>query len=153
MDTPLIEGVVITPLKKIPDERGMIMHMLRSTDPHFEEFGEVYFATAYPGVIKGWHEHTEQVQNYAVIVGMIKLVLFDNRPESKTYKQLMELFIGEDNYQLVRIPTGVINGWKNIGLETAIVANCANMPHKLGEMKRYDPFGDRVPYKWDIVMK
>lgn len=153
MQNSQIEGVVITPLKKIPDERGMIMHMLRCNDPHFEQFGEIYFATAYPGIIKGWHEHTEQVQNYAAIVGMIKLVLYDNRPNSPTYKQLMELFIGENNYQLVRIPTGVINGWKNIGLEVAIVANCATIPHKQGEMNRFEPFGDAVPYKWDIVMK
>ena len=60
----MIDGVMVIPLKKICDERGMIMHMLKSTDPHFEKFGEVYFSTAYPGVIKGWHEHTKQVQFY-----------------------------------------------------------------------------------------
>ena len=74
----MIEGVVIVKLKKIPDERGAIYHMLRSDDPHFIKFGEIYFSTAYPGVIKGWHQHTKQTQNYAVIKGMIKLVLFDN---------------------------------------------------------------------------
>ena len=84
-----IQDVVISPLRKIPDERGCIMHMLRSDAPHFERFGEVYFSTAYPGVIKGWHEHTMQVQNYAVISGMIKLVLYDNRETSPTYKTLM----------------------------------------------------------------
>ena len=87
-----MEGVKIIPLRKIPDERGSIMHMLRSDDEHFEQFGEVYFSTAYPGSIKGWHEHTQQVQFYAVIQGMIKLVLFDNRKESKTYKKLSKLY-------------------------------------------------------------
>lgn len=147
----MIEGVRIVDLMKIPDERGMIMHMLRNNDPHFEKFGEIYFATAYPGVIKGWHEHTKQVQNYAVVHGMIKLVLYDNRADSTTYKELMELFIGEDNYKLVRIPTGVINGWKAIGTKTAILANCATLPHDPDEMKRYDPLGDKVPYDWSLV--
>jgi len=147
----MIEGVKVVPLKKICDERGMIMHMLKITDPHFEEFGEVYFSTAYPGVVKGWHEHTKQVQFYAVIQGAIKLVLYDNRPKSKTYKELMELFIGVDNYQLVRIPPGVINGYKNICAKEIILANCATLPHEPDEMLRYDPHGDKVPYKWDRI--
>lgn len=147
----MIEGATVIPLKKICDERGMIMHMLRSNDPHFEQFGEVYFSTAYPGVIKGWHEHTKQVQFYAAIVGMMKLVLFDNRPGSKTFGEVNELFIGADNYQLVRIPTGVINGYKCISAEPVILANCATLPHELNEMLRYDPHGDKVPYKWARV--
>ncbi len=147
----MIDGVKMIPLKKICDERGMIMHMLRSNDPHFEQFGEIYFSTAYPEVVKGWHEHTKQVQFYAVVYGMIKLVLYDNRQNSPTYKELMELFIGEDNYQLVRIPTGVINGYKAIGLKTAILANCATLPHQPDEMLRYEPHGDKVPYKWDRI--
>lgn len=144
----MIDGVKVVPLKKIPDERGMIMHMLKCTDPHFEKFGEIYFSCVYPGVIKGWHEHKKQTQFYAVIKGMIKLVLYDNRPKSKTYKKLMELFIGDDNYQLVRIPAGIINGYKTISRETAIIANCATLPHDPKEMLRYDPHGNKVPYKW-----
>lgn len=147
----MIDGVKVIALKKICDERGMIMHMLKCTDPHFEQFGEIYFSTAYPGVVKGWHEHVKQVQFYAVVEGMIKLVLYDNRPTSSSYKELMELFIGEDNYQLVRIPTGVINGYKTIGTKTAIVANCATLPHQPDETIRHDPHGDKVPYKWDRV--
>lgn len=145
----MIEGVQVIPLKKICDERGMIMRMLKASDPHFEKFGEIYFSTAYPGVVKGWHEHTKQTQFYAVISGMIKLVLYDGRPKSKTYKELVELFIGDDNYQLVRIPPGVINGYKNIDTKAVILANCATLPHEPGEMLRCDPHGDTVPYKWD----
>ena len=44
----------IIDLKKITDERGMIMHMLKSTDSHFIEFGEIYFSCGYPGVVKAW---------------------------------------------------------------------------------------------------
>jgi dTDP-4-dehydrorhamnose 3,5-epimerase len=148
-----INDVLITPLAKIPDERGTIKHMLRVDSPHFQKFGEIYFSTAYPGVIKGWHEHTKQVQNYAVIQGMIKLVLYDNRPDSSTYKNLMELFIGDDNYSLVTIPTGIINGYKCISTIPCIVANCSTLPFTPGEMLRHEPFGNLVPYKWDIEMK
>jgi dTDP-4-dehydrorhamnose 3,5-epimerase len=143
--------VLVLPLTKRCDERGMILHMLRADAPHFEQFGEIYFSTAYPGAVKGWHEHTRQVQFYAVVQGMIKLVLYDRRPASPTFRALMELFIGEENYQLVRIPTGVVNGFKAIGTTTAIVANCATVPHDPSEIVRYDPHGDTVPYAWGRV--
>ena len=107
----MIEGVVITKLKKIPDERGSIFHMLRKDDKHFIEFGEIYFSLAYPGVVKAGM-NTKQTQNYAVIDGMIKLVLFDNRENSNTHKIIQEIFIGDLNYSLVTIPTGIIAGYK-----------------------------------------
>ena len=72
----MIDGVQIIPLKQICDDRGKIMHMLKSTDPYFENFGEIYFSSIYPGVIKGWHWHERMTLNYAVPVGMIKLVLY-----------------------------------------------------------------------------
>ena len=78
----MINDVKILKLNKICDERGRIMHMMKSTDEIFEKFGEIYFSTAYPGVVKGWHEHSKMTLNYSVIKGMIKLVLVDNRKES-----------------------------------------------------------------------
>lgn len=147
----MIEGVLIHPLKQIPDERGKIMHMLREDDPHFERFGEIYFSNVYPGVVKAWHYHTEMTLNYAVIYGMIKLVLFDDRQESSTYNELMELFIGEGNYALVKVPPKVWNGFKGIGLTHSIVANCSTIPHRPDEILRMDPFENHIPYKWDLI--
>jgi dTDP-4-dehydrorhamnose 3,5-epimerase len=146
----VIDGVRVEPLRKIADERGTIMHMLRADAPHFERFGEIYFATAYPGVIKAWHLHARQTQNYAAIVGMVKVVIYDEREGSATRGEVQELFIGEDNYALVRIPPGVYNGWKCIGTKTAILANCATEPHDPAEMTRVDPFSSRIPYNWDL---
>lgn len=146
----MIDGVLIYPLKQIPDERGKIMHMLRADDPHFGKFGEIYFSVIYPGVIKGWHLHKQTTLNYAVIVGMIKLVLYDDRKESPTRGELMELFIGESNYVLVRIPPGIWNGFKGIGAGSAIVANCASQPHDPEEIIRMDPFTDKIAYDWRL---
>ena len=149
----MIDGVKIIPLKQINDERGKIMHMLKSTDENFEKFGEIYFSTAYPGVVKGWHEHTKMTLNYAVIKGMIKLVLYDNRENSSTYKKTQEIFMGEHNYTLVKIPPKIINGFKNIGTEECIVANCSNIPHDKNEIKRYSPYNNAFGYNWDVVFK
>ena len=146
----MIDGVLVHPLRRIPDERGKIMHMLRCDDPHFERFGEIYFSVVYPGVIKGWHLHKEMTLNYAVVSGMIKLVLYDDRPDSPTRGELQELFIGESNYVLVRIPPGVWNGFKGIGVAPAIVANCATLPHDPDEIVRMDPFDNHIPYDWRL---
>lgn len=146
----MIDGVLVHPLRKIPDERGMVMHMLRSDDPYFERFGEIYFSVVYPGVVKGWHLHKEMTLNYAVVSGMIKLVLYDERPDSPTYKELQELFVGDSNYVLVHIPPGVWNGFKCISLTPAIVANCATLPHDPGEIVRLSPLDNHIPYDWEL---
>ncbi len=145
-----IEGVVVKPLRKIPDERGSIYHMLRCDDSLFEKFGEIYFSVAYPEVIKGWHLHQKMTLNYAVVQGMIKLALYDDRKDSKTQGNLIELFIGEENYSLVKIPPGIWNGFKNIGVNPAIVANCSTIPHDPHEITRKDPFTKEIPYDWSL---
>ena len=149
----MIDGVSIKQLKKIPDERGCIFHMLRNDDAVFEKFGEIYFSKVYPGVIKAWHIHTKMILNYAVVSGMIKLVLYDDRKNSKTKGEVMEIFLGDENYSLVKIPVGVWNGFKGIGTKEAIVANCASMPHDPDEIKRKDPFTKDIPYDWELKHK
>ena len=144
----MIKGVIIIPLKKIPDERGMVMHMLRCDEPHFEKFGEIYFSIAYPGVVKGWHLHKMMTLNYAVVSGMIKLVLYDERGKSPTKGEIQEISLGEENYCLVTIPPMVWNGFKCCGDKPAIVANCATIPHDPLEIVRIDPFDKKIPYKW-----
>jgi dTDP-4-dehydrorhamnose 3,5-epimerase len=149
----MIDGVIVTPLRQILDERGKIMHMLRSTDAHFREFGEVYFSWVHPGVIKGWHIHKKMHLNYAVPVGKIKLVLYDEREGSPTRGEVNELFTGTDNYCLVTVPPMVWNGYKGCGTESSMVANCATLTHDPGEMDRLDPFDGRIPYDWALVNK
>ena len=146
----MIHGVLVHPLKQIPDERGKVMHMLRADDSHFEKFGEIYFSMVYPGVIKAWHLHRRMTINYAVITGTIKLVLYDDRPDSPTQGALEELYVGECNYALVRVPLGIWNGFKGVGVIPAIVANCATIPHDPDEIVRLDPFDKKIPYDWQL---
>ncbi len=143
-----IEGVSIVPLRRIPDERGTIFHMLRSTDPHFLQFGEIYFSSIYPGVVKGWHLHREMTLNYAVIVGMVKLVIYDDRDGSPTRGNLMEIFMGHHNHCLVQVPPDTWNGFKGIGTTEAIVANCCTHPHDPARSRRLDPYDNPLPYDW-----
>jgi dTDP-4-dehydrorhamnose 3,5-epimerase len=146
----MIEGVKISPLRQILDERGKIMHMLRADAEHFVGFGEIYFSCIHPGAIKGWHIHKEMVLNYAVPYGNIKFVLYDDRMNSSTRGEIQEIFMGPDNYCLVSVPPLVWNGFKGIGNELAIVANCTSITHRADEIDRLDPFDPTIPYNWDI---
>lgn len=146
----MIDGVVVKPLRQILDERGKIMHMLRSDDPGFEKFGEIYFSVVNPGAIKAWHLHQEMALNYAVVQSNIKLVLFDEREGSPTRGEIQEIFVGQDNFCLVHIPPRVWNGFKGIGGQPAIVANCSTVPHRPDEITRLDPFSKSIPYDWAI---
>jgi dTDP-4-dehydrorhamnose 3,5-epimerase len=146
----MIHDVRVTPLRRIPDERGAVFHMLREDDPAFERFGEIYFSLVYPGVIKGWHVHTRMTLNYAVPVGMVKLVCYDDREDSPSRGTVQELHIGELNYALVTIPPLVWNGFKGEGSAPALVANCATIPHDSDEIERLDPLSGEIPYDWQL---
>ena len=146
----MIEGVVVTPLRQILDERGKVMHMMRRDSPVFEEFGEIYFSCVHPGAIKAWHIHKKMTLNYAVPHGKIKFVLFDDRAESPTHGELQEIYLGPDNYCLVTVPPMVWNGFKGVGDSMAIVANCATLPHDPDEIMRRDPFDATIGYDWEI---
>lgn len=144
----MIRGVIITPLKQLADERGKVMHMLRSDSPVFKQFGEIYFSTVHPGAVKAWHVHREMTLNYAVIHGKIKFVLFDDRAGSPTRGEIQEIFLSPENYNLVTVPPLVWNGFKGVGDVTAIVANCASIPHRTDEIERL-PYDDpAIPYDW-----
>jgi len=138
----MIEGVKVVPLKRIPDERGTILHMLKRTDPHF--------TTVHPGVVKGWHRHKNMTLHYAVVHGRIKLVIYDEREGSPTKGNLMELFLGQDNYCLVVIPPDLWNGFKGMGDTTAIIADVIDIPHEQADSIRIDPHENHIPYDWSV---
>lgn len=146
----LIDGVIIKPLKVIADERGRLMELLRRDDPFFEEFGQVYMTTAYPGVVKGWHYHKQQADHFAVVKGMIKLVLFDSREESPTKGLINEFFPGIHNPILVKVPTFVYHGFKTISEEEAIIINVPTQPYLYNDPDEYrlPPHTAEIPYDW-----
>ena len=149
----MIKGVMITPLKQIIDERGKVMHMLRCDEEVFQKFGEIYFSCVYPGVIKGWHIHKRMTLNYAVPYGKIEFVLYDDRLNSPTKGELQKFLLSPDNYMLVTVPPMVWNGFKGLGNEMTIVANCATIPHDPEEIERIDPFDSSIPYNWEVKSK
>jgi len=146
----LIDGAALTPLKMIPDERGNLMEILRRDAPHFQQFGQAYLTTAYPGVVKAWHYHKRQADNLCVLKGMMKVVLYDARPESPTKGEVNEFFVGERRYGLVTVPPMVYHGFKCISGDEAMVLNLPTETYAYDEPDEYriDPHGGEIPYDW-----
>ncbi len=146
----MIEGVRTKSLKLIPDERGWLMEMLRNDDPVFVKFGQLYATATYTGVVKGWHLHREQVDNFVCVAGMVKLVLYDPREDSPTRKEINEFFIGDRNPLLVQVPAGVYHGWKCISPETSVVVNCPTELYYYAKPDevRLDAHTKEIPYDW-----
>jgi dTDP-4-dehydrorhamnose 3,5-epimerase len=145
-----IEGVEVKDLKIIPDERGMLAEILRSDEKIFKKFGQVYFTTAYPGVVKGWHYHKVQWDHFVCLRGLVKLVLYDSREGSPTFREVNEFFLGIRNPKLVAIPPLVYHGFKCVSEEECLMINIPTEPyhHKSPDEFRA-PWNDpAIPYDW-----
>jgi len=146
----MIEGVYVKKLRVIPDERGRLMEILRSDDKLFQKFGQVYMTTTYPGVVKAWHLHRQQTDNIACVQGMIKLALYDPRPESATKGEVNQFYLGVHNPLLIQVPPGVYHGWMCVSQEEAMVINIPTEVYNYEKPDEYrlDPHQNDIPYDW-----
>ncbi len=149
-----IEGVTLTELRQIPDERGAVLHMLRCDAPEFTRFGECYFSEVRPGAVKAWKRHRAQTQNLAVPIGRIRIAIYDDRENSATRGQMHVLDLGRsDAYARLRIPPGVWYGFACLGDEPALLANCADLAHDPNESETRPRDDPAIPYVWETQVR
>lgn len=151
----MIHGVIVKGLKPNVDERGSLMEILRSDDEIFDKFGQVYVSLNYPNVIRAWHYHKKQDDLFVVVKGMVKVVLYDSRHESPSKNELNEFFLGEHNHILLKIPRGVMHGYKTIGTEPSLLLNFPNECYNRHEPDEYRvPYNsEEIPYDWALKHK
>jgi len=148
---PLIEDVKIVKLRLIPDERGRLMEILRRDwEGMFDEFGQCYLTTSYPGVVKAWHYHKHQDDHFCVVHGMMKVVLYDPREDSPTKGTVNEFFMGERNPLLVKIPKNVYHGFMTISEHEALLINIPTNTYNYADPDefRVHPHENDIPYEW-----
>lgn len=148
----MIDGVTVKQLTLHTDERGFLAELLREDDPVFTRFGQANLSLNYPGVIRAWHWHGEQDDLWTVVKGMIKAVLYDPREGSPTRGQVQEVFLGEQNPILLKIPVGVIHGYKTIGTEPSLLIYFVTKAYHRESPDEYRlPWNTPdIPYNWDI---
>jgi len=148
----VIHGVEVKKLQTNADERGALTEILRNDDPIYEGFGQCYVSVSYPGVIRAWHFHRKQTDYFCCLKGMIKIPLYDGREDSPTRGEINEFFIGEQNMAVVKIPIGVMHGYKVISSEPAYLVNFPTMAYNRDEPDEYRvPYDSpEIPYDWTI---
>jgi len=146
----MIQGVKVKKLKVIPDDRGRLMEIFRSDDEAYEKFGQVYMTTVFKDVVKAWHFHKLQTDNFACVKGKILLGLYDARKDSPTYKKTGEFVMSLDEPILVSIPRGVYHGFKGLSDEESVVINTPTEPynHKEPDEYRLDPYDNDIDFDW-----
>ena len=146
----MIDGVIVKKLKIIPDERGRLMEILRSDDEIFKKFGQVYMTTAFPGVVKAWHYHKKQDDNFTCVHGKMRLALYDARHKSPTYKEVNDFVISLEAPMLVHIPKNVYHGFKCVSDIEALVINTVTLAYNYKEPDEYrlDAYDNDIPYDW-----
>lgn len=146
----LIEGVDVRGANVLPDERGRLGEIMRADDPWFEKFGQVYFTTTYPGIVKAWHYHTKQTDHFYVMKGLVKVGLFDGRDDSPTKGCVNTLYLGEHKPGLVKIPPGVYHGWMCVSDCEAYILNVVSemYDHKAPDEFRLDAHNNDIPFDW-----
>lgn len=108
----MIEGILLTPLKRVEHPKGDILHAMKASSPGYAGFGEAYFSTIAKGVIKGWKRHNRLALNIVVPVGAIRFVIHDDRASSPTAGEFFEVMVGDSSYARLTVPAGVWVGFQ-----------------------------------------
>jgi len=132
-----IKDVIVRRLQRFNDSRGWLTELFRHDELPAEFFPVMaYISSTKPGVARGPHEHTDQADLFCFLgPSNFKLNMWDNRPDSPTYRNVMTLVVGEDDPHVIVVPKGVVHAYQNVGDKGGIVINCPNRLYK-GESRR-----------------
>ena len=134
-----MDGVTLTPLKKITHPKGDIFHAMKASDDGFSGFGEAYFSTVNQGEVKGWKKHTEMTLNLVVVTGEIKFVVYDDN-------SFYSVKLSKNNYQRLTVEPGLWLAFKGVSAENMLL-NLASIEHNTNESENVDMYG--FDYNWN----
>ncbi len=145
-----IQGVKILPLKMVSNERGWLTEIQRRDDPNFPGFGQAYVTSTYPGIVKAWYKHYQQVDQIIIIAGSIKLVLYDARENSSSYSKIDVMVLEATEPRLIQIPPGVWHGFRADGRQPALLLHINSQPFifEKPDEDRLPPDSEFIPYSW-----
>jgi len=127
-----IQDVLVRKLEKYTDNRGYLIETYRSDQlPNGLLPRMSYISYTKPVIARGPHEHKEQTDIFCFIgPGNFKIKLWDNRKNSTTYGNCMEITGGEKNMITIIVPPGVVHGYKNISDIDGMVLNYPDKLYK-----------------------
>jgi dTDP-4-dehydrorhamnose 3,5-epimerase len=142
----MIEGVMVTGLKRIPNSKGDIYHAMKSSSQGFAGFGEAYFSAVHPGETKGWKRHRSATLNLIVSVGSVRFVIFDDRIDSMTNGHFLEFIVGENNFARLTVHPGLWVAFQCYSTTGSMLLNISNEEHDPMEADNRDLLS--IPFPW-----
>lgn len=127
-----MDGVTVTPLRRIATGKGDVLHAMKATDPGYCGFGEVYFSEVYPGQRKGWKRHNRMTLNLVVIRGAIKFVVVNDL----THEREEMVLSPDSNYSRLTVAPGLWMSFEGVSNETSLLMDLIPEPHDPDEADR-----------------
>ena len=136
-----MDGVILTPLKKIVHPKGDILHAMKKSEKEFFGFGEAYFSSIYKDKIKGWKKHNRMTLNIIVVKGEIEFVVYDN-------KNFFNVNLSKNNFQRLTIEPGLWLAFRGLSSDNMLL-NLASIEHDPKESENKDI--KNFPYDWQKI--
>jgi dTDP-4-dehydrorhamnose 3,5-epimerase len=149
MDEIKIQGVFLTPLNIIRNPKGDIYHGVKKSEFGFSKFGEVYFSTVNPGVIKGWNMHKKMTLNLIVPMGIVAFVIYDDRENSITKGGFYWVELSPENYCRLTVSPELWLAFKGKSNGKNLILNIADMEHNPSEIEKENL--ENIFYNWDMI--
>ena len=133
-----MDGITLTPLKKILHPKGDIFRVMKKNDEGFSGFGEAYFSTINKDDIKGWKRHSKMTLNLVVVTGEVAFVVHNNI-------EFFNVKLSKSNYQRLTVEPSMWVAFKGLSREN-ILLNIASIEHDPSESENADL--DAFDYDW-----
>ena len=135
-----MDGVSLTPLRKIVNPKGDIYHAMKKSDIGYDGFGEAYFSAINKNVVKGWKKHTKMTLNLIVPIGEIEIIVYDD-----TLSEFFSVILSQENYQRLTVTPNLWLAFKGLGTEN-ILLNVASIEHDPSESENLEL--KDIYYEW-----
>jgi dTDP-4-dehydrorhamnose 3,5-epimerase len=148
-----IDGVLVERLTPKVDHRGSLTEVIDFDHPFWQEpIVWSYLITIRPGRIKGWGMHERQADRYFVVTGDVRVVMYDDRPDSPSRGRFRQEFFTDESRGLVRIPAGVWHADQNWGVRDAMIVNFPTRAYdrENPDKRRIDPRSGEIPFDWGL---
>ena len=144
-----ILGIKLFKVKKISNPKGDLYKLIQIKKDNFKNFGECYISEVKFGKIKAWKQHLSQTQNIIVFNGKLKIVLFDGRKNSKTFKKINIFKLGLKNkFAKIQIPPLIWYGFKGLSKDSAKIINLTDRPHHSTKHRNLEIENKIINYDW-----
>jgi len=148
-DNKMINGIILTPLKKILHPKGDVLHGMKKSDNGYIGFGEVYFSTINGREIKGWKKHTRMTLNLIVPVGEVIFIVYDDREMSPSKGIFFKVKLSPDNYKRLTVPPGLWMAFKGNNNYMNLILNLADIEHSSEEIENLNL--NQIEFDWETI--